>query len=72
LEAACEPLGFARENRPYHAHVTLARAKIPVRRELVKAEVPSLSFAAGEFVLMQSKLSPKGATYTVAAQFPFK
>jgi 2'-5' RNA ligase len=72
LEAACESLGFTREGRPYRAHVTLARAKMPVRRELVKVDVPAMSFTEKQFVLMQSKLSSKGPTYTVAARFPLK
>ena len=72
LEAAYEPLGFAREGRPFHAHVTLARAKMPVRRELVNLDIPALTFTASQFVLMQSKLSPTGATYAAAAHFPLK
>jgi 2'-5' RNA ligase len=70
LEAAAEPLGVPRENRPFHAHVTLARAKPPVRRDRVIVTVPAMSFTVGEFVLMESRLSPKGSTYTVAARYP--
>ncbi|HKE19525.1 MAG TPA: RNA 2',3'-cyclic phosphodiesterase [Kofleriaceae bacterium] len=29
MERACEDLGFAREERPFHPHVTLARLKVP-------------------------------------------
>lgn len=70
LESAGHTLGFPREKRKFHAHVTLARARQPVRRDRVMATIPELPFTATEFVLMQSTLSPQGSTYTVAARFP--
>jgi len=69
LEAAFEPLGFPRERRPFAAHVTLARDRVPVPRERLTIDLPRLAFEAWEYVLMQSHLSNKGSTYTVAARF---
>jgi 2'-5' RNA ligase len=70
LEDAAATLRFPREKRPFHAHVTLARARQPIRRDRVMVTIPELPFVASEFVLMQSTLSPQGSTYAVAARFP--
>ena len=78
-EAACAGLGFPREGRPYRPHVTLARARIPVpasRRapleELTASAWPGPAFTAGEFCLIESRLKPTGAEYTVLARFPLR
>jgi len=66
IEAACEPLGFARENRRFCPHVTLARLKLPRRIDREIAEVTfrhTEAFDVREFVLMQSHLSRTGAEY---------
>lgn len=63
-------IGFPRENRPFRAHLTLARIKIP--REvtgIAQALQKHGAFEAGEFratelILFQSKLQPQGAIYT--------
>lgn len=69
-------LDFPAEERPFRAHLTLARIKDPrdvsgVEKVLAKYR----AFTAGEFsgnelVLLQSKLSPRGAVYTKLAVFP--
>jgi len=63
------------EDRPFQAHLTLARIKdshglAGINEALTKYS----SFAAGEFsgkelILFQSKLSPQGAIYTKLAEF---
>ena len=63
-------IGFPAEDRPFKAHLTLARIKDP--RELTgmsEALTKHSAFAAGEFIsrnliLFQSNLSPQGAVYT--------
>lgn len=72
LEEACAALGFVREKRPFHAHVTLARARQPVRRDRVMVTIPERQFTVDEFVLMQSTLSPQGSRYAVVARFPIR
>lgn len=76
LEADFEALGFARENRTYRAHVTLARLKafqaaggiekVLGRREHFNAG----EFIARELILFQSRLGSQGAMYTKLAVFP--
>jgi RNA 2',3'-cyclic 3'-phosphodiesterase len=75
-EAALEPLGFAREQRPFKPHVTLARAdhrrKIPgVCRQLVVKTPPPRGdpFTVDSFVLFQSRLKPGGSEYVPLARF---
>jgi len=68
-------IGFPAEDRPFRAHLTLARIKDP--RELTgigEALTKYSLFTAGEFVcrnleLFQSNLSPQGAVYTKLAEF---
>ena len=77
VEAALEPLGIARENRPYAPHLTLGRFKTLnglARLQEEIARLPSTEFGrveTAEFVLFQSRLSPRGAEYTRLRTFPF-
>jgi 2'-5' RNA ligase len=74
--AATSKCGFVAETRPFHPHITLARAKGQRRgtelREL-KGKIrsqPSFSrFTAHEFLLYESHLGPRGAQYEVKARF---
>jgi 2'-5' RNA ligase len=79
VEGALEPLGFAREQRPFAAHLTLARAPdhVPVteRRQLAalarRYQAPSLpSMTLRQVALMRSTLGPSGSVYTRLAAFP--
>lgn len=75
VTAATQPCGFVPEARPYQPHITLARAK-GQRRGLgeLKAKTrrqPNFSrFAAREFLLYESFLSPAGSRYEVRERFP--
>lgn len=63
-------LGFQREDRPFKAHLTLARINQPVdaRRLLETIQMEggygARPFQANEMVLFQSVLKPQGPTYT--------
>jgi 2'-5' RNA ligase len=76
LETDFEILGFSRENRPFRAHLTLARIKIPQSAAGLEAAAKKLGdFSAGEFratelILFRSKLTPQGAIYTRLATIP--
>jgi 2'-5' RNA ligase len=77
IEQRCKFLGFEREQRAYKPHVTLARARPvlsaklrPSAHDATRDGFPGPAFAPGEFILMDSKLSPKGSTYTPVARFP--
>jgi 2'-5' RNA ligase len=76
IETVCGVCGFVRENRPYRAHITLARAHKPLPPDLrpqleeaVKICWPGPSMAADQFVLMESRLSNRGAEYVPSARF---
>ena len=70
LESALDPLGFPRERRAFHPHITLARIKsapdpaafrAAVRRH---AETHFGTKAAEGFTVYQSDLRPTGPIYT--------
>ncbi|HEV2292387.1 MAG TPA: RNA 2',3'-cyclic phosphodiesterase [Tepidisphaeraceae bacterium] len=77
IEQRAVYLGFRREDRPYRAHVTLARARPvlpPATRKIVSDLTaplwPGPTFTAGAFVLFQSRLTPQGSQYTKLHEFP--
>lgn len=76
LDEEFAAIGFPAENRPFRAHLTLGRIKdarftAGVGEALKKhADFSAGEFCAEELILFQSKLSPKGATYTKLATFP--
>ncbi len=76
VEAACEALGFARENRRFHPHVTLARCKTGSCRVEMKSLKPELTqdpvatFTVDHIALIQSTLTPSGPKYDVLDRFP--
>src|SRR5262249_44589335 len=72
-----EPLGIARDERPFRPHLTLARFKsedgLDRLREVLRQAGP-LDFGAmrtGELHLYQSRLAPGGAEYTRLATVVF-
>lgn len=69
LATKCEGLGFARERRAFHPHLTLARirSRAPERlAEYVDArrECDFGTISASEIVLFRSDLQPSGPVYT--------
>jgi RNA 2',3'-cyclic 3'-phosphodiesterase len=79
-ESAVEKVGIACEKRPYHAHLTLARAPEGARhcfrllQERLSAE-PAPQFGtmtAQEFFLYQSQIMRGGARYTRLQRFPLQ
>ena len=79
VETACEGLGFERETRPFHPHLTLGR----VRDKLAPGSARAIAEAArgvhyrGRAVarsveLMASELTPQGSRYRVMASLPLK
>ena len=65
-----EELGFSRETRRFHPHVTLGRSKNPaggdvLRRVLEEVSAPTTpTMTVDEIVLFESRLAPGGAQYT--------
>jgi 2'-5' RNA ligase len=67
-------LGFKREEKRFHPHLTIGRLKSNKKtRELLALadahQLPELSFEVTEIVLMKSELHPAGAEYTPMAKF---
>ena len=73
VEATAVKLGFAAEDRPYHAHLTLARMRKPVDVSPLAAEAASLPLGRATAVtLYASSSSPNGAVYTVLERAVFQ
>ena len=76
IEDILETAGFAREDRPFRAHLTLGRIKDPrALRGIEAAIAQGRSFDAGSFpadkvLFIKSDLTPAGAIYTNLAVFP--
>ncbi|MFP3869496.1 MAG: RNA 2',3'-cyclic phosphodiesterase [Syntrophobacteria bacterium] len=76
IEDALVPLGFAREQRPFHPHLTLGRLKDSRRRQalinaMATAKLPEFNpFDVVEIILYKSDLTPTGAIYTKLHRMP--
>jgi RNA 2',3'-cyclic 3'-phosphodiesterase len=76
VESHMEKIGFAREDRAYSPHLTLARFQVPRPQPTLEAAVAARAttslgkFEASEFFLFESKLSPQGAEYRKVMRFP--
>jgi 2'-5' RNA ligase len=78
LERELAAAGFPKEERPFSAHLTLGRVKIPkgilgLAGEVeTGADVAAGRIPVGEIVLFKSELTPRGAIYTRLAAFPLR
>ena len=76
LEARVEPLGIARERRPFQPHLTLGRAKSPsgIRglEDALAAEndYRGLAFEIADLTLYESRLRPEGPLYLPRLSIP--
>jgi len=73
------PLGFKAEDRPFSAHLTLARVKdaprgsgAAVREAIHTIRVKPVRCRVSEAVLFESRLSPKGSTYHPRLRIPLR
>jgi 2'-5' RNA ligase len=69
LEDECAAAGFAREQRAFHPHLTLARLRTPAGARSLAELHSELGFEpmelhVNELVLMRSELGPRGSRYT--------
>jgi RNA 2',3'-cyclic 3'-phosphodiesterase len=78
VTAATQTCGFLSESRPYHPHVTLAKAKrrggaralAPLMQAVKHAKSPvRAEFVAEEFLLYESFLGADGSRYEVKQRF---
>jgi 2'-5' RNA ligase len=76
VTAATGLSGFVAETRPFHPHITLARAKgrdrgqgIGALKARMQSQPAFTRFVAKEFLLYESHLSPEGARYEIRERF---
>jgi 2'-5' RNA ligase len=78
IEAALAPLGIAKEDREFNAHLTLARIKEPAPLQALRSAIAQLeslefgSFAPDRFYLYRSQPGSAGSIYTKLSEFPFQ
>jgi 2'-5' RNA ligase len=76
VEAALAGCGFAPDDRPFAAHVTLGRVREPRRDPALAAEIeraarqPFGEIMVDRIVLVRSELSPRGARYSEVSAAP--
>jgi 2'-5' RNA ligase len=70
IEEELHKIGFEKEHRPFHPHLTLLRVKsrdegrrLAERVKDIKSDLKE-TFSTDEFILFKSELSPKGAEYS--------
>ena len=73
VDEATHSLGFEKENRPFSAHLTIARVKDPRTTSNLMPEVQNTLFdsepiQAEDVIIMKSQLTPHGAIYTPLAE----
>jgi 2'-5' RNA ligase len=73
VEAACLETGFGKADKPFSAHLTIGRIKIPrgidqLIRKLESTQFESEEFAVDRVIIYKSDLSPRGPTYTSLAE----
>jgi RNA 2',3'-cyclic 3'-phosphodiesterase len=75
IEGEMAKLGFEREKRAFHPHLTLGRVKSPSGLDPVVQEISQQQdrrfgdMSVQKFILFQSVLKPSGAEYTVLKEF---
>jgi 2'-5' RNA ligase len=77
LEGECAEAGFAREARPFHPHLTIARLRKPHgSRELAalheKMGFKTETVAASALVVVRSELRSEGSRHTVFSRHEFQ
>lgn len=73
LDEECARVGFARETRGFHPHLTVARLRAPGESRMLAAlhqemEFESAAFKVNELVVMRSELGAGGSRYTVISR----
>ena len=70
--AALEGIGFPREQRAFHGHVTIARLKVPVSVSLDLARGPAGRVPVAALTLFRSHLGRPAPRYEELAAFPLR
>ncbi|HVL33532.1 MAG TPA: 2'-5' RNA ligase family protein, partial [Actinomycetota bacterium] len=67
---ALEAIGFPREERTFHPHITVARLRAP-ERVSIGVDVPAMRFSVDRVTLYESRLG-RVPQYEALATFPFR
>lgn len=75
VEQVCATFGFAKEDRPFHAHITFGRVKGNRNLDRLTARLKSITFEpmlarCTEVHIMRSELKPTGSVYTLLNSIP--
>jgi 2'-5' RNA ligase len=76
-EEVAEEMGFQREERQFHPHITIGRVKGPKNLKALVSELGNASFNAHaaiikDVLLMKSDLKPTGSVYSVLRTYQLK
>jgi 2'-5' RNA ligase len=74
VEKVAEEMGFQREERQFHPHITIGRAKGSKNLKVLVSKLGNASFnphaaLIKDVLLMKSDLKPSGSVYTVMRRF---
>jgi|HubBroStandDraft_1064217.scaffolds.fasta_scaffold405409_2 2'-5' RNA ligase len=78
IDAVLGPLGIPKEDRPFNAHLTLARIKEPAPLEALRSAIAQLesvdygSFLVDRFYLYRSQPGSAGSIYTKLSEYPLQ
>ena len=75
VDETCATLGFPRDDRQFHAHITLGRVKGNRHLDGLTARLKSVTFEpsiarCSEIHIMRSDLKPTGSVYTLLKPIP--
>jgi 2'-5' RNA ligase len=70
VRSASEPFGDTHDDRPFHGHLTLARARRRLPAALVGTPVGPVSWSVGEVAVIASTLGATGSRYETVAAIP--
>jgi 2'-5' RNA ligase len=74
VEDVCASLGFARENRTFHPHITIGRIRdhrdaFALAETHRAAQIEPIEFEVSSIVVYNSELRPTGSVYSKLASF---
>jgi RNA 2',3'-cyclic 3'-phosphodiesterase len=78
IDSVLGPLGIAKEDRPFNAHLTLARIKEPAPLQALRDAIAQLepaeygSFLVDRFYLYRSQPGSAGSIYTKLSEYPLQ
>jgi len=77
VEHVCLGLGFPKENRAFHPHITLGRVKGIHHRDRLTDAIKTITFEpipsrCSDVLLLKSDLKPSGSIYTILKSFPLQ